>query len=99
MKPHIREVELMQTYDAELDCFVSDIRICPDTGVGVLSTFGDRSPDMSACIERFEELDRELEEIQVVNWFGDQAVLDGCFLRVDGCWQAFVYPHKRRQTL
>ncbi len=98
MTPHIRDNVLMQTYDAALGCSVRDISICPDTGIGVLSTYGNGNPDMFACIERFEELDSELEEIQVVNWFGDQAVLDGCFRRVDGDWRAFVYPYKRRQT-
>ncbi len=98
MTPHIRDNVLMQTYDQALGCSVREISICPETGIGVLSTYGDGNPDMSACIERFEELDREIEEILVVNWFEDETLPNEVFRRADGDWQAFVYPYKRRQT-
>lgn len=88
----------MRTYDAALGCFVREISICHDTGVGLLSTFGDSNPDMSACIDRFEELDPEIEGIQVINWLGNEAVPDGCFRRVDGEWRSFVYRRERCQT-
>ncbi len=101
MTRQIRKDELLKTYDENMWCFVRDIRVCHDTGIGMLVTQSHSNPDMAACIEHFLDLKPNIKEIQVFDWHDGVTAPDTCYRCIDGVWHSFVYkrqPRKYRQT-
>ncbi|WP_316651623.1 hypothetical protein [Ovoidimarina sediminis] len=80
----------ISSYDMKLQCYVREISYCSETGTGMLVTYADTCPDMSACIQMFEELMPTVAEIWVSHWISGVTVMNTVYRRLDGKWRVFV---------